>query len=185
PLAWQWNHNPDNRFWSLTDRPGWLRLTAGRVDKSFLEAGNTLTQRTFGPQSSATTLIDVTQMKDGDYAGIAALQRQYGFVGVKMKDGVKSIVMIHPVNDMPNEEESVVLNGNLIQLKIECDFRNRTDTARFYRSEDGEHWTAIGKPLKMVYTLPHFMGYRFALFYFATQESGGFVDFDYYRIENN
>ncbi|MDE7027646.1 MAG: hypothetical protein K2O87_07000, partial [Duncaniella freteri] len=25
-LQWQWNHNPNNNLWSLTDRKGWLRL---------------------------------------------------------------------------------------------------------------------------------------------------------------
>jgi beta-xylosidase len=183
PLAWQWNHNPDNRYWSLTDRPGWLRLMAGRVDNGFLEARNTLTQRTFGPQCAAATLIDVSRMNDGDYAGIAALQRQYGFVGIKMQDGVKSIVMVNTVNDLANEEALVGFNGNLVHLKIECDFRNRADVARFYWSNDGKNWLEIGKPLKMRYTLPHFMGYRFALFYFAANNTGGHVDFDYYRIQ--
>ena len=27
-LVWQWNHNPNNNNWSLTDRAGWLRLQA-------------------------------------------------------------------------------------------------------------------------------------------------------------
>ncbi len=30
-LPWEWNHAPDNRYWSLTDREGWLRLTTGKV----------------------------------------------------------------------------------------------------------------------------------------------------------
>ncbi len=34
----------------------------------------------------------------------------------------------------------------------------------------------------MVYTLPHFMGYRFALFNFATKAPGGFVDFDFFHV---
>lgn len=25
-LEWQWNHNPDNTAWSVTERPGYLRL---------------------------------------------------------------------------------------------------------------------------------------------------------------
>ena len=37
----------------------------------------------------------------------------------------------------------------------------------------------------MVYTLPHFMGYRFALFNFATQTPGGAVDFDYFRVSTD
>ncbi|NLK41270.1 MAG: hypothetical protein GX298_04365, partial [Planctomycetes bacterium] len=44
--------------------------------------------------------------------------------------------------------------------------------------------TKIGSTLQMAYTLPHFMGYRFGLFNFATQTTGGFVDFDYYRISD-
>jgi hypothetical protein len=36
----------------------------------------------------------------------------------------------------------------------------------------------------MAYTLPHFMGYRFGLFNFATKTAGGFVDFDYYRVSD-
>ena len=34
----------------------------------------------------------------------------------------------------------------------------------------------------MAYTLPHFMGYRFALFHYATKSADGSVDFDYFRI---
>ena len=36
----------------------------------------------------------------------------------------------------------------------------------------------------MTYTLPHFMGYRFGLFNYATKTAGGFVDFDYFRVSD-
>jgi beta-xylosidase len=184
PLAWQWNHNPDNRFWSIGERSGYLRLTTGRVDNDVLEARNMLTQRTFGPVSAATTKIDVTQMKDGDCAGLIALQRRYGFAAVKMKAGNKSIVMVSAQSNRPEEIQSIPLKQPIVYLRIECDFRNRTDKARFYYSLDGEKWKKIGSVLQMAYTLPHFMGYRFGLFNFATKTSGGFVDFDYYRISD-
>ena len=80
--------------------------------------------------------------------------------------------------------ESVPLAGNTVCLKLDCDFKNRTDKAYFFYSLDGNKWTAIGKPLQMVYTLPHFMGYRFALFNYATRTSGGYVDFDYFRVSD-
>jgi beta-xylosidase len=51
-------------------------------------------------------------------------------------------------------------------------------------SLDGMTWTRIGATLQMAYTLPHFMGYRFGLFNFATKTAGGFVDFDYYRVSD-
>jgi beta-xylosidase len=184
PLAWQWNHNHDNHYWSIGERGGYLRLTTGRVDSEVLQARNTLTQRTFGPVSSATTKIEVGNMKDGDYAGLIALQKKYGFVGVKMVEDSKSIVMVSAQSNAPEEIESVPLKQQTVYLKIDCDFRDRTDKAYFCYSLDGKTWTKIGTFLRMAYTLPHFMGYRFGLFNFATKIPGGFVDFDYYRVSN-
>ena len=76
PLVWQWNHNPDNSLWSVGERKGYLRLKTGRVDADFLSARNTLTQRTVGPVCSGTTSMDVSNMKEGDFAGLALLQKK-------------------------------------------------------------------------------------------------------------
>jgi len=184
PLAWQWNHNPDNRYWSIGQRNGYLRLTTGRVDSDVLMARNTLTQRTFGPVCSAVTKIEVDNMKDGDCAGLIALQKKYGFVGVKRDGQNKSIVMVSAQSDKPETVETVALNQPAVHLRIDCDFRERTDKANFYYSLDGQTWTKIGSVLQMSYTLPHFMGYRFGLFNFASKETGGYVDFDYYHVSS-
>ncbi|TYP76772.1 family 43 glycosylhydrolase [Paenibacillus methanolicus] len=182
--VWQWNHNPDNRHWSLTDRPGFLRLTTGRTSTSILNARNTLTQRTFGPESSGTIAIDVSHMKDGDYAGIAALQQNYGFVGVKMTGTSKSVVMVKGNSSSSSEASNIPLSQNVVYLRVENDFKNRTDKANFYYSLNGEQWASIGSTLQMSYTLPHFMGYRFALFNYATKTTGGYVDFDYFNLDD-
>jgi beta-xylosidase len=183
PLVWQWNHTPDNKLWSLSARPGHLRLATARVDTSFLLARNTLTQRTIGPQCIAETLIDVTHLKEGDFAGLALLQRKYGQVGVKKnKNGAKYIVMVTAESGRPVEAESVPLTGNTIFLKASCDFSERKDIANFFYSTDGVNWKPIGTTLRMAYTIPHFMGYRFALFNYASKQTGGFVDFDFFRI---
>jgi len=182
PLVWQWNHNPNNSLWSVTRRKGWLRLTTGRIDTSFLLARNTLTQRTIGPKCSGTILMDVSHMNDGDFAGLALLQRKFGMVGVKDSDNVKSIVMISAESTRPIELANVPLPQKIIYLKIDCDFANRIDTANFSYSFDGKWWTPIGGSLKMSYTLPHFMGYRFALFNYSGKIAGGYVDFDYFHI---
>jgi beta-xylosidase len=184
PLVWQWNHNPDHAFWTLTERKGYLRLTTGRVDTSFFQARNTLTQRTIGPECAGTTSIDVSNMKEGDFAGLALLQRKYGQVGVRVKNGVKSIVMVNADSGKPLEVQTVPLSQSIVYLKAECDFRDKNDTAVFFYSLNGKSWNAIGSPLKMAYTLPHFMGYRFALFNYATKETGGYADFDFFHIEN-
>ena len=190
PLAWQWNHAPDCRYWSLTERPGWLRLTSGRVDATLQQARNTITQRTFGPTSSATTALDFSKLNDGDYAGLTAFQRKYGFVGVMKRDGKFYVVQAESEpkgrieEDGIKENEAIPLADGVstLFLKVDCDFTNRKDEAYFYWSLNGEQWKRIGPSLRMVYTLPHFMGYRFGLFNYATSQSGGSADFDYYRI---
>jgi beta-xylosidase len=182
PLVWQWNHNPDNNFWSVNRRKGFLRLKTGRVVNNFLQAKNTLTQRTIGPECAGSTLIDVSNMKEGDFAGLALLQKKYGLVGVKFETGAKKIVMVSAQNDEPVEIESLPLEHDKVYLKTECDFRNRKDEADFFYSLDGKKWTKIGSQLKMEYTLPHFMGYRFALFNYATEKPGGYAAFDWFRI---
>jgi beta-xylosidase len=184
PLVWQWNHNPNNDFWSVNRRKGSLRLTNGRVDDNFLQAKNTLTQRTIGPECSGSTSIDVSNMKEGDFAGLALLQKKYGLVGVRFENGTKKIVMVSAQTEEPVEMESLPLDQKEVYLKAECDFRNRKDVADFYYSLDGKKWTKIGSQLNMEYTLPHFMGYRFGLFNYATQTNGGYVDFDYFSIKN-
>ena len=65
-LEWQFNHNPDNKNWSLSANPGFYRITTSRTDSRVVTAKNTLTQRSFGPKSSGRTLVDGTGMKDGE-----------------------------------------------------------------------------------------------------------------------
>lgn len=183
PLVWQWNHNPENKLWSVSQRKGYLRLTTGRVDTSFLLARNTLTQRTIGPESAGSTLLDVSNMKEGDFAGLSLLQQRYGLVGVKSENGARYIVVVNAQSGRPVEQEKVLLTQSKVYLKAACDFKDRKDEAYFFYSLDGTSWTRIGSPLKMAYTLPHFMGYRFGLFNYATRTPGGYADFDYFRID--
>ena len=69
-----------------------------------------------------------------------------------------------------------------VYLRVDADFKDRKDEGRFYYSLDGLTWIAIGTALHMEYSIPHFMGYRFALFNYATKSTGGYVDFDFFRL---
>ncbi len=200
PLVWQWNHNPDNDHWSLTQRPGFLRITTARIDDSLLQSRNMLTQRTIGPECTGTIALDVSGMKDGDFAGLCLLQKQYGAVGVTAVGDTKSIVTVEaPPSGSVNRNRQLPPNGpttrklgtkrlppeqDLVYLRAVCDFRDRADKAYFYYSLDEKTWTRTGEELVMRYTLPHFMGYRFGLFNYATKEAGGHSDFDYFRIRD-
>lgn len=188
-LAWQWNHNPDNTKWSLTDRTGWLRLTTGKKCESILDARNTLTQRTFGPTCSGTTKLDISNMKDGDVAGLAAFSYNYSYIAAKKENGKTQLVMVDATQndskkeDSPKEIASVPCEGNTVYLKDDYDFAGG-DKVSFYYSFDGKEWTQLGETVRTSYELTHFMGSRFALFNYATKSKGGYVDFDYFRVSD-
>ncbi len=184
PLVWQWNHNPDNTLWSVTERKGYLRLKAGRIDADFLQARNTLTQRTIGPICTGSAALDVSNMKEGDLAGLGLLQKNYGLAAVQVANQQKRIVMISAETGNPEILDSIPLTQTTVHFKAECDFTDKKDIAYFFYSLDGKKWIPLGKKLKMTYTLPHFIGYRFALFNYATKNTGGWADFDYFNIED-
>lgn len=175
-LEWQWNHNPDNSLWSLTERKGWMRLRTGQPVADIFAARNTLSQRTMGPKCSGEIALDLTHMKEGDHAGLSAYCSDPGCLEVVKENGKKYLLM----TDRRAEKARVALNGNRIYLRMDCDFT--TDTALFYYSTNGKKWTALGTPFHMVYTLKHFMGNRFAIFNYATKEAGGYVDVDYFHF---
>lgn len=185
PLVWQWNHNPNNQLWSLTDRKGYLRLKTGRIDTSFLFARNTLTQRTIGPVCSGSIAMDVSNMKEGDFAGLCLLQKNYGMIGVKIKGNEKVITMINAGSGKPEEVTGIFISEKTIYFKAICDFTDKKDIANFFYSLNGKDWLPLGTTLKMSYTLPHFMGYRFGLFNYATKNAGGYADFNFFRISDN
>ncbi len=182
PLAWQWNHNPGNKLWSLTERKGFLRLKTGRTDTSFLLARNTLTQRTIGPVCTGTTLLDISKMKDGDFAGLALLQKNFGQIGVQVNGGLKEIVLINASGGKQVEEARIPITQSQVYLKATCNFTDRKDIAFFFYSLDGKQWIPLGTQLKMAYTIPQFIGYRFGLFNYATKTTGGAADFDFFHI---
>lgn len=174
-LTWQWNHNPDNSLWSLNERPGYLRLKTGKVVNSIFEARNTLTQRTEGPQCSGVVSLDLSQMKDGDCAGLAAFCSEPGTIAVIQENGKKYLVM----TDRNVEKARVALNRNQVYLKMDCDFT--TDDAVFSYSLDDKSWTQLGDKFHMIFSMAHFTGNKFAIFNYATKTAGGYVDVDFFR----
>lgn len=200
-LQWQWNHNPDNSAWSVTQRPGYLRLTNKTVASHLLAARNTLTTRTEGPACSSVIKLDTTGMKAGDRAGLAAFQFNFGQVGVLVADdGSKKVYYANNGNYSGNDDvlasrENIVqqenLSGSEVYLKIDFQFAtvsngsssNNIDKANFFYSYDGVNWTQIGNTLGMTYDLKLFTGYRSAIYSYGTKTTGGYADIDFFDYE--
>jgi beta-xylosidase len=202
-LHWQWNHNPIDAAWSLTERPGFLRLKTNRVVSSIYLAPNTLTQRMAGPTCSGTVGIDFSHLKDGDCTGLAAFNSDSGILTVR-KEGKKrflemseeSVALTDREKAVTNVEKKVVerieLKQDKIWLRIDGDFQPVNtkgfmpgkDLATFHYSLDGEKWTKIGSDYRMSFDWRRFfMGQKFGLFCYATKKSGGYADFDFFHFK--
>ncbi len=191
-LHWQWNHNPVDKAWSLTERPGYLRLKTARVVPNLYLAPNTLTQRMEGPKCTGSVALDMSKMKDGDIAGLAAFNDHSAVMAIK-KVGKKLTLELsdQQVRLTQREKkvekvevkvlESVDLNKNQqkIWLRIDANFIPRTDIATFSYSLDGKEWTKIGGDFRMGFDWQRFfMGTKFGIFNYATKKVGGYVDVD-------
>ncbi len=181
-LEWQWNHNPDNKNWSLSANPGNLRITTGRVDSRIVNAKNTLTQRTFGPRCVGRTLVDGTGMKDGDMAGLVALLDSKGFVALAKEGSGYKVVMYQGTKDGESLKESRDISGAKVYLRVDFDLPIDRGTASFYYSIDGKTWEKIGTSVSLAFDLHMFVGARFGLFNFATKTAGGYADFDWFKV---
>jgi beta-xylosidase len=174
-LQWQWNHNPDNNRWSLTERPGYLRLKAGYADK-LRNARNTLTQRVEGPYSEGVAEIDVSGMKDGDVAGLGVFQFPYAYLAIQQTGNARKIIMVN--ND--STIAAVPFKGSKIWFKA-C-VKEEGFIATFAYSTDGRIFHPLGNQLKMGLGLD-WTANRFALFNFNTREDrdGGYADINWFR----
>ena len=170
---WQWNHVPVDGKWSLSERPGFLRLHALPAT-SFYDARNTLTQRAIGPMSTPTVLLDASHLKPGDTAGLGLLNLPYATLSVEKRADGLDIVLY---DQRPDKTVRVKMAGTRIWLRADCDFL--TERARFSYSLDGVTFTPIGEEVVLVYQTFTFQGVRYGLFnYNTTGAEGGFADFD-------
>lgn len=182
-MQWGWNHNPDNSKWSLSESKGKLRLhTVGSVS-NLREARNTLTQRIFAKYSTSLpsegiVKMDFKNMKEGDIAGLAVFQNPYAYIGIKKTNGKSYVVMINNGVTV----DSVLFKGKTIYLKASAFFGN--STCEFSYSTDNKSFKPFGNQLAMKFSLSIFTGNKFCLFNYSTRESGGYVDFDWFRTES-
>ena len=139
-----------------------------------------LTQRMCYPRCTGEVTVRFDMLKEGDYAGICALQQNFGLVAATKRGNRYYVVMIAQNKTGVKEWETVEIPGNKITLKIEADFERMKDEAYFYY-KDNDDWKSIGIAHKLCFSLKHFTGNRFGLFVYATQETGGKAGFENFR----
>ncbi len=174
-LQWEWNHNPDDRRWSLTARPGFLRLVAGPAEH-LVTARNTLTQILQGPRARITARLDVAGMRDGQRAGLSLFGVGPSWIGLARDGGRLRVTLA--VKGV--ETAGPAIDGRVIDLRAEV---GPEQTVRYSYSLDGTSFRPIGDAIALA-RFSWWKGSRPALFSFTRGTPGGSVDIDWVHVEH-
>ncbi|MBR2102115.1 MAG: glycoside hydrolase 43 family protein [Prevotella sp.] len=162
-LQWQWNHNPVDSHWSLSEKNGWLTLRAQPAD-SLKACRNMLTQKVMGFESEATTLVTAT----GDcYAGLCCTGRTFRAVGL-CADGVFL---------EENGQRRVIRPGRFRKLYLRLTNNSADNRHQFAYSTDGRNFTSAGESFAM--RAGFWKGIRVGLFCYG---NGGLAQFDFFKM---
>lgn len=174
-VQWEWNHNPDPARWSLTARPGFLRLIAGRADH-LVTARNTLTQILQGPRTRITARFDAARMTDGQRAGLSLFGVRPSWIGLVREGGRLRVTLAQE----GRETAGPLLDGAMIDLRAEV---APDQTVRYaYSLDGGRRFRPLGEAIPLA-RFSWWKGSRPALFTFSRGAVGGAVDIDWVRVE--
>ena len=165
-LQWQWNHNPDNEKWSLTERKGWLTLHALPAE-DIKNARGSITQKVMGYEGVVTTLLDCSRLTAGTSAGLLCIGRNYHGIGVGNEgvyieaDGQRTVIS-------PRKPRRIYLRLSLL---------SESNSHQFEYSLDGKHYVKAGEPFSM--RDGNWKGIRTGLFCYGNNGTAQFDFFDY------
>ncbi len=172
-LQWQFNHNPEMSTISLSERTGWLTIHPMPAPILPL-ARNMVTQKQMGYAGTVTTLMDVSQLAEGDRAGLSCFGHLFNGIGVERSDGVSHIYVEY------NGKTEIIapLKVKKIWLRAEMDAKKNAHQLSY--STDGKTFI----PCKEAYPLyfGSWKGARVGLYAYSTSEgSAGKAQFDYFE----
>ena len=173
-LQWQWNHNPDDEAWSLSERRGWLTLKA-RKAATLKESRNMLTQKTVGYISEATTRIDVSALTEGTHAGLLCTGKQFMGIGIAQRNGQRWLYL----ENEGQREYISPCRKPLLYLRVNVD--SDQNQHHFAYSTDGKHFTPVGNPFPM--QMGSWKGTRVGLYCYNTEKPSGKAQFDFFQYD--
>ena len=176
--VWQWNHNPDDKMWSL--KGGKLRLNTMPSDQ-LMWARNTLTQRVIGPKSTTTVELFVKGMKDGDVCGLGNINVPCSWIGI-VKEGNQ--LTLRCFEQLTNDTVYIPLTLPQNKIWLRCIGEYDDNQAQYAYSTDGKTFQTLGRMMPLTYQLITFQGSRHALFAFNVKgKNGGYAEFDNFTVD--
>jgi beta-xylosidase len=162
---WQWQANPSDEWYSLSQRPSWLRLFAqprlNREDTLF-QAPHLLLQKFPAPSFRACTLLDVSAVSDGVEAGLIVFGYQNAALRVYSSSSVdtRKLQLVHGNEEQETVIWEVPIEADHIVLRADVHHGARCS---FGYSLDGEYFEVLNAPLFQA-TVSKWVGAKIGLY---------------------
>jgi beta-xylosidase len=182
---WEWNHNPDDRRWSLSARPGYLRLRAAPA-QYLVTARNTLTQVLQGPAMTVSTRLEIAHLADQQRAGLVLFGVRPAWIGVVRDAGSTYLTFA----SAGVETRGPSVSGKVLDLKAQV---SADQSVRFaYALGQDAQFQWFG-PETALSRFSWWKGSRPGLFTYIKADAGdapgsgeqGYVDFDWFHVEHS
>jgi len=181
-LQWQWGANPTPAWYSLTARPGQLRLyTQPLADDDFVRASPAiLTQKLPASRFLVSTRVRLDGASEGDRAGLIFNALQYAWLGLRRRDGANELVwtVCGPFGPRCKEQSTVVLAQAPAELTLRA-YVNEGAFVNFSYSVDGKSFKAAGSPFPL--TRGMWVGAQVGLFSVGRQP-GSWLDVQDFQL---
>ncbi|HEX9045494.1 MAG TPA: glycoside hydrolase 43 family protein [Verrucomicrobiae bacterium] len=171
-MQWEWNYQPRADKWSLSERPGFLRLHAFKPLQrdNLKKAGNTLTQRVLRTRTNVVTLaLELSGMADGEVAGLCHYSRDYSTIAVRRTNGVIAIEASHNRTITPGP----ALGADRLWLRSTWGLDGNS---QYTYSTNGVVFTPLGEPYQLGWG--DYRGDRIGIFNYNNDADAGYVDCD-------
>lgn len=168
-LQWQFNHNPVDEAWSLTEKKGTLTLHALQAD-NFLSARNTLTQKTMGYLGEATVKMLAGGLAEGQRCGLACIGKRNVLVGLMKRQG-KVFLYLEKNGEVV---QTLPFGGRTVYFRMTADAAANRYALAY--SADGKSFRQMGDSFTMQFG--NWKGVRVGLYCYNTEKSEGTVGFD-------
>jgi len=189
-LQWQWNANSNDRWYSLSERPGQLRLfTQAAPDAAdyVRAAPSILTQKPPAPEFVVNTHVQLNDANNGDRAGLIVNAMQYAWLGLRKTADANQLVYTTcgPAVVRCKETATVVLPSAPSSLYLRMTMAAGA-MASFAYSTDNVTFQTVGQPLQI--SKGRWVGAQIGLFSVGDGTTGNAgarassLDVDYFRV---
>lgn len=171
-LRSNWSSKSESSYWSLKERPGFLRLKSQQKDIKHIISNSFSKEIEFNSICDATCQIDLSNLKEGNETGMYFSNKNLNYIQIRISKGIKKLELV--INNKVYEGPDVEVSDIMFCTRIE------TTKAWFEYSIDGSNFIKLGEAF--VLNASHKRSDNIGVFCFSQSENGS-ADIDWFYFK--